>query len=122
MSEYFPHENYPTDSVEAFMTAEDMSATIQTTFDQLGEEQGRGVLSDDEKRFIFDKLRGGASYFYDLAREAGALAGEGDAVGALSLLGGEDNAKDLIGDENTNELLALVAEQIANEVVTFPEV
>lgn len=102
------------------MVAEEAAASAQDMFDRLGAEQGRSPLTDDEKALIFNKLRGGMSYFYDLAHEAGSLAGQGDAIGALSLLGGEDKARELIGDDETDNLLQLIEQQINNETERPP--
>lgn len=115
------HEHYPTESVEALLAAQALADGAAALFDELGTKQGKSPLTDEEKSTIFNMLRGGASYFYDLSRQAGELAGEGNAIGALALLGGEQNARDLIGNEETDTLLKEVERQSQRELQFPPE-
>lgn len=104
--------NYPTRSPEALLAA--TNATESLT--QHVENSADIVMPEEHKNEIFNMLRGGLSYFYELACEAGELYGRGDAIGALALLGGEENARDLIGDEYTDELLFAVAAHIDSSI------
>lgn len=72
-----------------------------------GLTQGSGrELSTDERVVVQDLMAPGLAHFYSLAEQAGKLAGEGDIIGAFSLMGGIKNARELIGDEYVDELLA----------------
>lgn len=84
----------------------EMADTIARALsDALAEDTGR-VLTTDERVILHDLMAPGFAHFYSLAEQAGKLAGEGDAVGALSLMGGIENARELIGNEAVDELLA----------------
>jgi hypothetical protein len=69
------------------------------------ERAGR-PLSTDERGMVEDAFAPGFAHFYDLAGQAGQLAGEGDIMGAFSLMGGIDNARELIGDAEVDALFA----------------
>lgn len=71
----------------------------------LSRDTGR-ELTTDERVMIQDLMAPGFAHFYSLAEQAGELAGQGDIIGAFSLMGGIENARELIGDEIVDELLA----------------
>jgi hypothetical protein len=77
-------------------------------------EKGVRPVTTDERATIFDLLVPGFAHFYDIAYQAGELAEQGDIIGAFSLMGGEANARELIGDEFVDELLAELAQQANN--------
>jgi hypothetical protein len=73
------------------------------------------TLDTDKRMIVMDIFAPGIAHFSDIARHAGELANEGDILGAFKLMGGEANARELIGDEFVDELLAELAEQ-ANDI------
>jgi hypothetical protein len=65
-----------------------------------------GELNIDERAIIQDLMAPGFAHYYSLAEQVGELAGQGDIVGAFSLMGGVKNARELIGDDTVVGLLA----------------
>lgn len=72
------------------------------------------TVSPEDIRELVDSLAGGWQYFNDLAAQAGKLAGEGDYIGALSILGGEQNARDLL-EEYADEVIEGTRKQLVRE-------
>ena len=69
------------------------------------------MLSPEDIRTLVNSLAGGRQYIKDLAAQAGQLAGEGDYIGALSILGSEQNARDLL-EEYADEVIEGAREQL----------
>lgn len=82
--------------------AADAASTIS---DGLAQQTGRG-LSTDERAIVLDLMAPGFAHFHSVAKQAGELAGEGDVIGAFSLMGGVEKARQLIGNAAVDELLA----------------
>lgn len=92
--------------VEAeFAGIEMADATASAISDRLFHDNGR-ELTTDERTIVQNLMAPGFAHFYSLAEQAGELAGQGDIIGAFSLMGGVENARELIGDEAVDELLA----------------
>lgn len=91
---------------EAEIAGIEMADTVARDIsDRLAEGTGK-TLSTDERAVIQDLMAAGFAHFYSLAEQAGELAGSGDIVGAFFLMGGVKNARELIGDEAVDKLLA----------------
>lgn len=99
--------SFPPITVDGFAVATELADQLST---KIGDEIGTKPPVD-ERAAILEILAPGASYFYELARAAGELAGSGDPLGALALLG-ERNARDMLGDEETDALIAEAAAQM----------
>jgi len=80
-------------------------ATAEVISGGLSKRTGIG-LNTDQRAIVQDLLAPGFAHFYSLAEQAGELAGQGDIMGAFSLMGGVGNARELIGDEAVDELLS----------------
>lgn len=80
-------------------------AAANAISDGLSQNTGR-ELTTDERANIQDLMAPGFAHFYSLAEQAGELAGQGAIIGAFSLMGGVENARELIGDEAVDDLLA----------------
>lgn len=76
--------------------------------------KSRNPVSPEDVRSLVDSLAGFRQYITDIAIQAGQLAGEGDYMGALSILGSEQNAKDLLG-EYADEIITGAGEQLVKE-------
>ena len=76
--------------------------------------ESRNPVSPEDVRSLVDSLAGFRQYITDLAIQAGQLAGEGDYIGALSILGSEQNARDLLG-EYADEIITGAGEQLVKE-------
>lgn len=76
--------------------------------------ESRNPVSPEDVRSLVDSLAGFRQYITDLAIQAGQLAGEGDYMGALSILGSEQNARDLLG-EYADEIITGAGEQLVKE-------
>ena len=92
-----------------FAGIEMADGVANTISDGLAQDTGR-ELSTDERAMIQDLMAPGLAHFYSLAEQAGELAGQDDIIGAFSLMGGVENARELIGDEAVDELLAEFAQ------------
>ena len=99
---------FPPVTVDGMIVGAEMADEVSSAF---GERLGRS-LSVDERAAILEDLLPGASYFYELAKAAGELAGSGDPLGALALLGGEEEARAMVGDEEVDLLIAEATDQI----------
>lgn len=86
--------------------------------DALGERIGQeGVeITTDQRTELLRILAPGYGYFYDLAAQAGELAGHGDPLGAIALLGGEENARLTIRDEAVDGLITEATEQMSGNL------
>ena len=76
--------------------------------------ESRNPVSPEDVRSLVDSLAGFRQYITDLAIQAGQLAGEGDYMGTLSILGSEQNARDLLG-EYADEIITGAGEQLVKE-------
>lgn len=74
---------------------------------KLAEDLGR-ELCTDERAEVQNLMAPGFAHFRSVAEQAGELAGEGDIQGAISLMGGIENSRELLGDEIVDDLLAQV--------------
>jgi len=86
-------------------------ATMDMFSKKLAADTGRELTTDESLAFQ-EALAPGFAHFYSLAEQAGQLAGGGDALGAISLVGGIDNARELLGDEITDALLAQAGDDL----------
>lgn len=76
--------------------------------------ESNNPVSPEDVRSLVDSLTGFRQYITDIAIQAGQLAGEGDYMGALSILGSEQNARDLLG-EYADEIITGAGEQLVKE-------
>ncbi len=79
-------------------------AVARSISDGIATDTGR-EFTTNEHAIIQDLMAPGFAHFHSLAQQAGELAGQGDVIGAFSLMGGVEHARELIGDEAVNELL-----------------
>lgn len=99
------YEFNPDLGIEAEFAGIEMADTIANAIsDGLSQDTGR-ELTTDERALIQELMAPGFAHFYSLAEQAGELAGQGDIIGAFSLMGGIENARELIGDEAVDEIL-----------------
>ena len=77
--------------------------------------KSRNPVSPEDVRSLVDSLAGFRQYITDIAIQAGQLAGGGDYMGALSILGSEQNARDLLG-EYADEIITGAGEQLVEEI------
>lgn len=77
--------------------------------------KSRNPVSPEDARSLVDSLAGFRQYITDIAIQAGQLAGGGDYMGALSILGSEQNARDLLG-EYADEIITGAGEQLVEEI------
>ena len=66
-------------------------------------------------RRLVDSLASIQQYFIDVSVQAGRLAGEGDYIGVLSILGSEQNARFLL-EEYADEIITGAGEQLVEEI------
>jgi len=88
------------------------AAAISRAISDAAEQERGAGLSTNEAALIFDAFAPGIAHFHSFVVQAGELAGQGDAIGALTLLGGEKNARDLIGDHEVELLLEEIRRNI----------
>lgn len=86
----------------------------QGNIERLVSESNKPV-SPEDVRSLVDSLAGFRQYITDIAIQAGQLAGGGDYMGALSILGSEQNARDLLG-EYADEIITGAGEQLVEEI------
>lgn len=86
----------------------------QEIIERLVSESNKPV-SPEDVRSLVDSLAGFRQYITDIAIQAGQLAGGGDYMGALSILGSEQNARDLLG-EYADEIITGAGEQLVEEI------
>ena len=109
-SEYGP-ENYI--SPEAEITGIEMADRLASELTGVsGVDDPR--LSVDERLDLQELLAPGFAHFYSLARRAGELWEQGDLGGALEMMGGVERARELVGDETVDELLAEISDRAAD--------
>lgn len=104
------------DELTGIEAADAIAAAIDTS-GALGPQR---MLTTEERASILEMIAPGAAHFAAIARLAGELAGEGDIIGAISLMGGIDNARELIGDETLGELLAELGHCPDNYIPDMP--
>ncbi|HEX7963246.1 MAG TPA: hypothetical protein VF466_01510 [Candidatus Saccharimonadales bacterium] len=83
--------------------------------ERLGTLAGRR-LDADERSQVFADILVDYMHFDELARQAGELAESNDILGAISLLGGEENARSILGDSEVDRLIAWASAQMIGEV------
>ena len=97
---------YPVTDPEIFLSSQEF-------IERMAGKSEKTVNPEDIRELV-DSLAGGQQYFKDLAAQAGKLAGEGDYIGALSILGGEQNVRDLL-EEDTDEVIEGARKQLIRE-------
>lgn len=116
-NEYFPPKGSNNNKAPDFsgypVTDPDIFLGGQEIIERLVSES-RKPVSPEDVRSLVDSLAGFRQYITDLAIQAGQLAGEGDYMGALSILGSEQNARDLLG-EYADEIITGAGEQLVKE-------
>lgn len=116
-NEYFPPQGSNNNKAPDFsgypVTDPDIFLSSQEITERLVSESNKHISPEDIGRLV-NSLAGGRQYFKDLAAQAGKLAGEGDYIGALSILGGEQNAKDLL-EEYADEVIEGARKQLLRE-------
>ena len=96
------------------VTDPDIFLSSQEATERLVSKSDKHVSPEDTRRLV-DSLAGFRQYITDIAIQAGRLAGEGDYIGALSILGSEQNARDLLG-EYADEIITGAGEQLVEEI------
>jgi hypothetical protein len=74
------------------------------------------VLTPEQRAGLVDTFAAGIAHFYSVAEQAGELAGSGDVIGAFALMGGVEQARELIGSEEVSKLLSLLDAGAAQEL------
>lgn len=97
---------YPVTDPEIFLSSQEIIERMAGKSEK--------TVSPEDIRELVDSLAGGWQYFTDLAIQAGKLAGEGDYIGALLILGGEQNARDLL-EEYADEIIEGARKQLIRE-------
>lgn len=97
---------YPVTDPDIFLGSQEIT-------ERLVSESNKPVSPEDIGRLV-NSLAGIRQYFIDASVQAGQLAGEGDYIGALSILGGEQNARDLLG-EYADEVIEGARKQLIRE-------
>ena len=117
-SEHLPPPQDNNDSAPDFsgypVTDPDIFLGGQEIIERLVSESNKPV-SPEDVRSLVDSLAGFRQYITDIAIQAGQLAGGGDYMGALSILGSEQNARDLLG-EYADEIITRAGEQLVEEI------
>ena len=117
-SEHLPPPQDNNDSAPDFsgypVTDPDIFLGGQEIIERLVSESNKPV-SPEDVRSLVDSLAGFRQYITDIAIQAGQLAGGGDYMGALSILGSEQNARDLLG-EYADEIITGAGEQLVEEI------
>lgn len=97
---------YPVTDPEIFLSSQEIIERMAG--------KSENMVSPEDIRELVDSLAGGRQYIKDLGAQAGQLAGEGDYIGALSILGSEQNARDLL-EEYADEVIEGAREQLIRE-------
>jgi|GEM_PF-3376409 hypothetical protein len=116
-NEYFPSQDnndsvpdfsgYPVTDPDIFLGGQEIIESLVS--------KSRNPVSPEDVRSLVDSLAGFRQYITDIAIQAGQLAGGGDYMGALSILGSEQNARDLLG-EYADEIITGAGEQLVEEI------
>lgn len=115
-NEYFtpPQDNnkapdfsgYPVTDPEIFLSSQEF-------IERMASKSEKTVSPEDIRRLV-NSFAGIQQYFIDASVQAGQLAGEGDYIGALSILGGEQNARYLL-EEYADEVIEGARKQLIRE-------
>ena len=97
---------YPVTDPEIFLSSQEF-------IERMADKSEKTVNPEDIRELV-DSLAGVRQYINDLAAQAGKLAGEGDYIGALSILGGEQNVRDLL-EEYADEVIEKARKQLIRE-------
>lgn len=97
---------YPVTDPEIFLSSQEF-------IERMAGKSEKTVSPEDIRKLV-DSLAGVRQYIKDLAAQAGKLAGEGDYIGALSILGSEQNARDLL-EEHADEVIKKAEKQLIRE-------
>lgn len=98
---------YPVTDPDIFLSSQEIIERLVS--------KSRNPVSPEDVRSLVDSLAGFRQYITDIAIQAGQLAGGGDYMGALSILGSEQNARDLLG-EYADEIITGAGEQLVEEI------
>ena len=118
-NEYFtpPQDNNNNNKVPDFsgypLTDPEIFLSSQEFIERMASKSEKTVTPEDIRELV-DSLAGVRQYIKDLGAQAGQLAGEGDYIGALSILGSEQNARDLL-EEYADEVIEGAREQLIRE-------
>ena len=118
-NEYFPppqdnNNNKAPDFSGYPVTDPDIFLSSQEDTERLVSKSDKHVSPEDIRRLV-DSLASIQQYFIDVSVQAGRLAGEGDYIGALSILGSEQNARFLL-EEYADEIITGAGEQLVEEI------
>ena len=117
-NEYSPPQDNNNNKAPDFsgypVTDPDIFLSSQEDTERLVSKSDKHVSPEDIRRLV-DSLAGFRQYITDIAIQAGQLAGGGDYMGALSILGSEQNARDLLG-EYADEIITGAGEQLVEEI------
>lgn len=100
----------PLDSADVLVEATGLVADRVEQLREYGHE-----FSLDERLVLLEAANADVQDIHDRIQAAGELAGKGDPLGAIALMGGEQNARDLIGDETVDELMEQIIRQMTEE-------
>lgn len=95
------------------VTDPDIFLSSQEATERLVSKSDKHVSPEDTRRLV-DSLASFRQYITDIAIQAGRLAGEGDYMGALSILGSEQNARFLL-EEYADEVIEGARKQLIGE-------
>ena len=95
------------------VTDPDIFLSSQEDTERLVSKSDKHVSPEDTRRLV-DSLASFRQYITDIAIQAGRLAGEGDYIGALSILGSEQNARFLL-EEYADEVIEGARKQLIGE-------
>ena len=95
------------------VTDPDIFLSSQEATERLVSKSDKHVGPEDTRRLV-DSLASFRQYITDIAIQAGRLAGEGDYIGALSILGSEQNARFLL-EEYADEVIEGARKQLIGE-------
>lgn len=95
------------------VTDPDIFLSSQEATERLVSKSDKHVSPEDIRRLV-DSLASIQQYFIDVPVQAGRLAGEGDYIGALSILGSEQNARFLL-EEYADEVIEGARKQLIGE-------
>ena len=98
---------YPVTDPDIFLSSQEDTERLVSKSDK--------HVSPEDVRSLVDSLAGFRQYITYIAIQAGQLAGGGDYMGALSILGSEQNARDLLG-EYADEIITGAGEQLVEEI------
>ncbi len=116
-NEYSPPQDNNNNKAPDFsgypVTDPDIFLSSQEDTERLVSKSDKHVSPEDIRRLV-DSLASIQQYFIDVSVQAGRLAGEGDYIGALSILGSEQNARFLL-EEYADEVIEGARKQLIGE-------